>query len=670
MINVPVYSIGFDVENPRFAGLSFEPLDINPYGKSIEKMKESMIETYNKTGSLLLQPIVCAQIDSKYYVRAGFTRALAFITKYDELCNALGKEDLTIPVMILEGLNIVDAIMENMMRTNQHFMATANAIKMAVEIKGTTIKKIADQIGVSTNKAAGLKKIASLPKSITSLCYRDVIDEAGALSLVGISERILEIFADYINEEGVKHANGKDLAKSLFKTAFKSIPEWIPTDAFIDLEGNAHPDIKEEPWFISVEGLPYDLEDNSKTTDINAMNARSRAYYQMFVEREKITIVDRMDCYSMNQVKMGTHPEEVACWDYQENYIAFYLRQSSIDKLNQNEKSVDAKKASLLEKVDRKIIAMKQEARVKYMKEKVELLATTDSKVNRDMISFYGFSILFSQLRSAVKESLKLLTGKIYDTAIEMFEENGVYSFELLSAAYMMNDWTISAAHKKLFDDNGINWENDIECIYTDIDFEKKEMLAKAEEKGDCFETDVANIAAFLTDMHFIYDIEKSMFLIDAIDDLNESALKYIARNINIPYKGSEALMRMRINSALKVMTREMNIKVDEDFKLKAVTSVGIINDTLDTFMSGAEDHTAKDYTSYLNICMGSLRNKILLDNENIKFNEKDGEKILKEINKTLALKKMLYRGMLSKKDSMFIKSVCFTNDKGKITIL
>jgi hypothetical protein len=86
--------------------------------------------------------------------------------------------------------------------------------------------------------------------------------------------------------------------------------------------------------------------------------------------------------------------------------------------------------------------------------------------------------------------------------------------------------------------------------------------------------------------------------------------------------------------------------------------------------MSGAEDHTAKDYTSYLNICMGSLRNKILLDNENIKFNEKDGEKILKEINKTLALKKMLYRGMLSKKDSMFIKSVCFTNDKGKITIL
>ena len=275
MLKVTPDLLDFSVPNPRFAGIDYDVNDATPYGDAIDKMYASMVETYKKTGSLLLQPIICEQVKGKYIVRAGYTRAMTFVSRYEDLCKEL---DATaeIPVYIMDGINIVDSLTENVLRSEQHFITLAHAIRQAVAVKGVTLPKIASQLGISVNRATSLRKIAALNKEAIKLCFESVIDESGATALCDMPDAIQKMIVDEIYDRDL-HTEGESLdSREILRLSNYCMPEIaenVPEESFVDLYGNVHPEIKAEKWYINI----GNMFDRPRTSDSDATKARAKA---------------------------------------------------------------------------------------------------------------------------------------------------------------------------------------------------------------------------------------------------------------------------------------------------------------------------------------------------------------------------------------------------------
>ena len=184
--------------NPRFSGINIDPMDTSVYGSAIEEMYDSMVETYKNTNSLLVQPIAVQYADGKYNVVAGYTRALTYLTQYDRLLQATGASELQIPVAVFEKFTQAESLSENLVRNNQHFMATAIAVgNILNNFKGkektTRLNELSRQLNIPLIKLSLYDRINNFHQDIKKLCYTGVIQESAALELARMDSNIYRV---------------------------------------------------------------------------------------------------------------------------------------------------------------------------------------------------------------------------------------------------------------------------------------------------------------------------------------------------------------------------------------------------------------------------------------------------------------------------------------------
>jgi hypothetical protein len=563
MLKVTPDLLDFSIPNPRFAGIDYDVNDATPYGDAIDKMYGSMVETYKKTGSLLLQPIICEQVKGKYVVRAGYTRAMTFVTRYEDLCKEIGAT-AEIPVYIMDGINIVDSLTENVLRSEQHFITLAHAIRQAVAVKGVTLPKIASQLGISVNRATSLRKIAALNKEAIKLCFEGVIDESGATALCDMPDAIQKMIIDEIYDRDL-HTEGEALDDReivrLSNYCMPEISESVPEESFVDLYGNVHPNIKEEKWYINV----GNMFDRPRTSDSDATKARARAYWEKFIEENKLKVVDRYDIMGYISCDMGTHPEEVACWDYDGN-IRFFVKPSLIESVKAEESYVEKKQDAAIERVNRKITSLKEQARKDVVFRLMKQLNQDGASLDYAVLAFFKGMHINNALRTCIEH----LLGDSISNGADLVDKAGAsYAMTVFLQANLMTmaSYTPNVL-SMFFKDNNIDLEKEYENEYSSIELKRADMTEKATERSEEIDDDAKARRKFVVDMCYtnVYETGKSVY--NSIDEADEALLTYICKNIGIPYKGSEFIMRMRVKNLVNQILNTIDDDADAESML------------------------------------------------------------------------------------------------------
>ena len=559
MLKVTPDLLDFSVPNPRFAGIDYDVNDATPYGDAIDKMYGSMVETYKKTGSLLLQPIICEQVKEKYVVRAGYTRAMTFVSRYEDLCKELDAT-VEIPVYVMDGINIVDSLTENVLRSEQHFITLAHAIRQAVAIKSVTLPKIASQLGISVNRATSLRKIAALNKEAIKLCFENVIDESGASKLSEMPDNVQKLIVDEIYGRDL-HTEGESLDDKeivrLSNYCMPEIHESVPEESFVDLYGNVHPGIKEEKWYINVGSM----FDRPRTSDSDATKARSKAYWEKFIDENKLKVVDRYDIMNWVPCDMGTHPEEVACWDY-DGSIKFFVKPSLIESVKAEDSYVEKKQDAAIERVNRKITSLKEQARKDVVFRLMKQLNQDGASLDYAVLAFFkGMHI-----NNALSNCIEHLFGDSISNGADLVDKAGAsYAMTLYLLGNLMTMSSYSPSALSLFfKDNKIDLEKEYEKEYASIELQRSSMTEKATERAEEIDDDAKARRQFVTDMCYtaVYETGKSMY--NSIDEADEALLTYICKNIGIPYKGSEFIMRMRVKNLVNQILTTIDMEDNE----------------------------------------------------------------------------------------------------------
>jgi hypothetical protein len=563
MLKVTPDLLDFSVPNPRFAGIDYDVNDATPYGDAIDKMYASMVETYKKTGSLLLQPIICEQVKGKYIVRAGYTRAMTFVSRYEDLCKEL---DATaeIPVYIMDGINIVDSLTENVLRSEQHFITLAHAIRQAVAVKGVTLPKIANQLGISVNRATSLRKIAALNKEAIKLCFEGVIDESGATALCDMPDAVQKMIVDEIYDRNL-HTEGESLDDKeivrLSNYCMPEIAENVPEESFVDLYGNVHPEIKSEKWYINI----GNMFDRPRTSDIEATRARAKAYWEKFIDDNKLKVVDRYSIMGWVPCSMGTHPEEVACWDY-DSSIRFFVKPSLIESVTVEEQYVEKKQDAAIERVNRKITSLKEQARKKVVFDLMKKLNQDGAELEYAIRSFFKGVHINNGLKACIEH---LLDEEIANGPDLVDKAGASYAMTLYLLGNLMTMSSYSPSALSLFfKDNNIDLEKEYEKEYADIELQRSAMTEKATERSEEIDDDAKARRQFVTDMCYtaVYETGKSMY--NSIEEADEALLTFICKNIGIPYKGSEFIMRMRVKNLVDQILKTIDDEADTESML------------------------------------------------------------------------------------------------------
>jgi hypothetical protein len=668
MLKVTPDLLDFSVPNPRFAGIDYDVKDATPYGDAIDKMYGSMVETYKKTGSLLLQPIICEQVKGKYIVRAGYTRAMTFVTRYEDLCKEI---DATaeIPVYIMDGINIVDSLTENVLRSEQHFITLAHAIRQAVAVKGVTLPKIASQLGITVNRATSLRKIAALNKEAIKLCFEGVIDESGATALCDMPDAVQKMIVDEIYDRDL-HTEGEALDDReivrLSNYCMPEIDESVPEESFVDLYGNVHPNIKEEKWYINVGSM----FDRPRTSDSDATKARSKAYWEKFIDDNKLKVVDRYDIMGYVPCAMGTHPEEVACWDYNGS-IKFFVKPSLIESVKAEESYVVEKKDATIERVNRKITSLKEQARKDVVFRLMKRLNQDGAELNYAIRAFFKGIHINNTMKACIEH---LLGEEISDGSDFVNKAGHDYAMTVYLQANLMTMSSYSPNILSMFfKDNNIDLEKEYENEYGYIELKRADMTEKATERSEEIDDDAKARRKFVTDMCYTNDYETGKSIYNSIDEADEALLTYICKNIGIPYKGSEFIMRMRVKNLVNQILNTIDDDADSDSMLAGLAMIKLCQEKgAEMFNAATKEETLNGTDLNANMKeLASTMHEHNFVNANAMLQTFDIKGIIKSSDTEQRRKAMFVSFFTKVKECFNLKTAfAYKNDKNKYQVI
>lgn len=675
LFNLNKETLDFSVPNPRFANIKHKANDVKLYGSSLERMRDSMIETYKSTRSLLLQPIVVEFKNKKYIVRAGYTRALAFVNYYDEIKEAIGlKDDVTIPAMLFDNISVSESLSENLVRNNQNFSSIAYAIKQAMAIKGNTVSKVAYQLGMNKERVSKLLKISGLKDKAIEFCIKGIINEDGAYELTNHTKENINLVCDSIQskiDEAEEDGEEFDVVyddrgiRTLISSMFRDISSKVPREAFIDLEGNEHPHITEEPWYVEISGGNMF---NGYTKDAKATNKRSRLYWEKYANENGIEVKNRGDVnyWNMIRVEPGTYPEEIAIWDWSDNYFEFYVNQSIINKYNDIGKD---KTDKYVEAVDRKIYSMKTKAREEAVVECVDQLLKSEN-INLD----YAYMFFVRSLCYDLKKPELAMIGKIWNVEIEDRDDIMKHEADLkkiLEVIVMAKILTCTWLPKELmhlFNENDININMLIERKQKEIDSMRSDMIAKAKEKGEDFAEHDSAILNFVKNYNLIYCVDSNCFLNGNLDQLGDDIVKTVCRKLGVKYKDNTPIVRKRIENFIKAFIDKVDFD-ENDIKIMDSQISIIIKNAKDSFdemfATGQTDaeiiqNHMKNAARQLNV-EGYANNDILFDIYDVK-------KIIKTDRQKDAYMKAFFMSFVEKSNTKLHLPITaiYLNDKNK----
>lgn len=579
--------INFFYENPRFSGMDVALNNPDPYVHRMDDMMNSMVETYKKTGYLLLQPIVMEETPHGHSVRAGFTRAMTFIHKYDEMCTLLGVDSLTIEARIFTGLESSDALMENMMRSDQHYMSIAHALHKMVK-GGATSGKLSKQLGMSVARINNLVSLVdNLISTLMSKCY-DSIHEHAAVALSQLNKAVQGRIFTYMEEEEVQVVKNAEDVKRLMHHSVDTIGSWVPREAFTAIDGTEFPPLEEEEWCIA-----GDMFSDFITLDMSSTIHRAQQYWLMMVETHKIVVKEDNSCYDTT-VEMGTHPSEYGVWkdvwcDNPETgergrisdvYLAFYVKESDLDKLNLDRR-LKERTNSIETRSTNKAVNLVQKEKQKLKMQLMNEVRAMENPNNIELLKHAAVKLVMHMSEGALGMLSDMMGKEVtYKTAstfdpTELLEAIGFCDIYLYSGSSTAEKYL--SANKKDFNKA---WKK----VEKNINEEKESIKAGAEDKIKETEDLIDDIRAFfysLSNIMYIHTEPASLYRMVTEGLAPEKVMKYVAKGLGIPYSGSEGLMQYRLASAVKYMEEKMNIVIVEQYEEQWVNTYRIIEGCL-----------------------------------------------------------------------------------------
>lgn len=569
----------FVTPNPRFAGSSFDPADPTPYGvDTLQGMADSMIEFYKAHGTLLLQPVSVVKHEDKYEVRAGYTRAMAFVTMYDYIAKEVG-QDVMLSATVYESLSETDSLMENMMRREQSFVATAFAIGKAME--GKNAAQVARQLGMTVQRVKHLVFITAMPVAFVEKCYMGDIKEEAAVYLAKLTPLELEFLCRFVHtiNEKRQDEDGDDpdsYRDSLFgplvtekdamyfvNCCIHPIEKQTPIEAFKDHLGKQHPHIKEETWCLD-RGTGM-FTDELFCLNPEAQKERMRLYWETVAATCKVHPHDNA-VYSLFQVPIGTHPNEKLYWDecwkegdfepaqhvswfYRGQYLKAYITQSERQETTRNAKMItEFEMNAAKDKNNRASVALLDKAK-KELQQTIILEVWNDEGSDKE--EFLKTIIENYYFDSNRLKTLSILTGETVDENTSIFDLVKKYGIELLGAMRMYDNLENV---KYLFKDNSVDFDGRWNKIKKDLNDQKAALIKEGEQKAQAIQEKYEDTKHTFESLHDTMVMDKPMTLFQYLmGQPKEAIVKYYSKELGIKYdaKASYSLTVMRFQNAL-----------------------------------------------------------------------------------------------------------------------
>ena len=571
--------------NPRFSGINIDPMDTSVYGSAIEEMYDSMVETYKNTNSLLVQPIAVQYVDGKYNVVAGYTRALTYLTQYDRLLQATGASELQIPVAVFDKFTQAESLSENLVRNNQHFMATAIAVgNILNNFKGkektTRLNELSRQLNIPLIKLSLYDRMNNFHQDIKKLCYTGVIQESAALELAKMDSNIYrvveqalleDIAEDNINDNDLE--DDQDVRRYMRRNLTSVEHKIFPLGSFVDVNGILHPEVSELSYIV---GSNDPLFPDLYSTDNDAYSERIKLYWESIAAKFGKPIAEynfSLNSSDVEIVEMGSHPDEQAMWSYNKDYIIFYVKKNAVSKYS-NE-YVEVAKEKIQDRADQKLVSLKAKIRKEYIYDKVSQLfkKSNDGTVLPQAAYAQYFTMRLYALSKDELNTVQIFTntnGSVEDmiTKLESCEYtgisllNGVDIVEAIIYAQLAGYSNITGNLKEFFEMNNVDFNAELDNRYIEAEKEYEEILAKGIDKVDSLEKKSQSIQEYATLLFNCYvpdgDILGNLILNNTT--LPDNLIKTVARNLGVSTKGDMDIVRKRLISSLSLIVQNYDI--------------------------------------------------------------------------------------------------------------
>lgn len=571
--------------NPRFSGINIDPMDTSVYGSAIEEMYDSMVETYKNTNSLLVQPIAVQYVDGKYNVVAGYTRALTYLTQYDRLLQATGASELQIPVAVFDKFTQAESLSENLVRNNQHFMATAIAVgNILNNFKGkektTRLNELSRQLNIPLIKLSLYDRMNNFHQDVKKLCYTGVIQESAALELARMDSNIYrvveqalleDIAEDNINDNDLE--DDQDVRRYMRRNLTSVEHKIFPLGSFVDVNGILHPEVSELSYIV---GSNDPLFPDLYSTDNDAYSERIKLYWESIAAKFGKPIAEynfSLNSSDVEIVEMGSHPDEQAMWSYNKDYIIFYVKKNAVSKYS-NE-YVEVAKEKIQDRADQKLVSLKAKIRKEYIYDRVSQLfkKSNDGTVLPQAAYAQYFTMRLYALSKDELNTVQIFTntnGSVEDmiTKLESCEYtgisllNGVDIVEAIIYAQLAGYSNITGNLKEFFEINNVDFNAELDNRYVEAEKEYEEILAKGIDKVDSLEKKSQSIQEYATLLFNCYvpdgDILGNLILNNTT--LPDNLIKTVARNLGVSTKGDMDIVRKRLISSLSLIVQNYDI--------------------------------------------------------------------------------------------------------------
>jgi len=638
--------------NPRFSGISLDPMDISVYGSAIEEMYDSMVETYKNTKSLLVQPIAVKYVDGKFSVVAGYTRALTFLTQYDRLLEATGAESLEVPVAVFDNFTQAESLSENLVRNNQHFMATAIAVSTILnnfkgKEKSAKLITLSKQLNIPIIKLSLYDRMNSFHQNVKKLCYTGVIQEAAALEFAKMDSNIYKVLEQALLEDiAENNINDNDFedeqdVRRYMRNNLTSVEhKKCPLASFVDVNGTIHPAVSELSYIV---GSNDPLFPDLYSTDNDAYEERIRLYWESIAAKFGKPIAEYnfgMNSSDIEVVEMGTHPDEQAMWSYNKDYIIFYVKKNAVSKYS-NE-FVEVAKERVQDRADQKLVSLKAKIRKEFIYDKVSQLFKkfNDGTILPQAAYAQYFTMRLYALSKDELNTVQIFTnttGSIEDmiTKLESCEYtgisllNGVDIVEAIIYAQLAGYSNITGNLKEFFEINDVNFNAELDNRYIAAEKEYEEILAKGIDKVDNLEKKSQSIQEYATMLFNCYvpgsDTLGSLILNGGT--LPDNVIKTVSRNLGVSTKGDMDIVRKRLISTLSLIVQNYDIdRMPEDAYNMMYDFCCSIDSIVTGNLEGKElGFTANEVAEVFGyIVESAYENGFLIEANEIKFGYKD----------------------------------------------
>ena len=655
--------------NPRFSGINLDPMDVSVYGTAIEEMFNSMVETYKNTNSLLVQPIAVQYADGIYNVVAGYTRALTYLTRYEDLLKATGTTELSIPVNVFDNFTSSETLSENLVRNNQHFMATAISIgNILSNYKGKArsekISSLCRQLNISNNTMHLYNRMNLFHNDIKKLCYTGVISHDAALEFAkldnniykAIEEHILEDLADN-NIDNNTFEDAQDVRRYMRVVLTLVDTKKCPVNSFVDVDGNYHPAITELKYIIgSVDPLFPELY----SIDNDAYMNRIKAYWESVAVKFGKPVAEynyNMSSSDYEEVEMGTHPDELAMWNYNKDYIHFYIKKNTSNKFTPN--YVETVKDKVQERADSKFVSIRAKIRKEYIFNEVYRLSKDEdttiipSTVYKTYFTMRLYGLSKDELSSF--QAIINVSGTIEDiiSRLETCKYTGTVllnGYNLLDAILLaqLSCYTnVTGDLKEFLDINNIDYDGGLESAYQEADKMYDEIIAKGLDKVETAQKQTNSIQEYAQFLFNTYVVDKDILGNMVLNNhyLPENVLKSICKNMGVSFKGDIDVIRKRLISAVSMVIQNYNINVINEEAYNSITELCSSLNTIifDNVSSHECNLTGNNVKDIFELMVESACQLGYLDYENVKDIKFGYKNLLQFANTEEAESKFMY---------------------------